>query len=92
MWAFLTKLGWMRITGAAFAMRAAAKIGGWRLGNSRLKTSTWAILEQMGYKIVLGPFVECHVDKIEKEKSFNYAKRIASGIRAHIAVDLPLFV
>jgi hypothetical protein len=46
----------------------------------------------MGYKIVLGPFVECHVQKIEREKSFNYAKRIATGIRAHIAVELPAFI
>ena len=49
-------------------------------------------LYRLGYKLVLGPFVECHIDRLAKEKSFNYAKRIAIGIKTHIAVDLPAFV
>ena len=30
--------------------------------------------------------------KVAREKSFDYARRIAIGIRAHIAVELPAFV
>jgi hypothetical protein len=49
-------------------------------------------LYKMGYKLILGPFLECHVQKLAREKSFNYARRIAVGIKAHIAVELPTFV
>lgn len=96
-WAFLTKLGIdVGMTGAAFAMRKELlqKIGGLEaFGDSILEDLHLGnTLYRMGYKIVLGPFVECHVQKIEREKSFNYAKRIAAGIRAHIAFELPAFV
>jgi cellulose synthase/poly-beta-1,6-N-acetylglucosamine synthase-like glycosyltransferase len=97
MWAFFTKLGIdVGITGAAFAMRKKLllDIGGLEaFGDSLLEDLHLGnTLYRMGYKIVLGPFVECHVQKIEREKSFNYAKRIATGIRAHIAVELPAFI
>jgi len=97
MWAFFTKLGIdVGMTGAAFAMRKQLllDIGGLEaFGDSLLEDLHLGnTLYKMGYKIVLGPFVECHVQKIEKEKSFNYAKRIATGIRAHIAVELPAFI
>jgi hypothetical protein len=46
----------------------------------------------MGYKLVLGPFLECHVRKLAREKSFNYAKRLGVGIKTHIALELPTFV
>ncbi len=49
-------------------------------------------LYKMGYKLVLGPFLECHVQKLDREKSFNYARRLGVGIKAHIAVELPTFV
>ncbi|MDD4493436.1 MAG: glycosyltransferase [Eubacteriales bacterium] len=96
-WAFLTRLGIdVGITGAAFGMRKALLI---ELGG--LESYGVSLLEDMhlgntlyklGYKIVLGPFIECHVDKLEREKSFNYAKRIATGVRAHIALELPAFI
>lgn len=97
MWAFLTKLGMdVGTTGAAFAMRRnlIEELGGLEaFGGSLLEDLHLGnILRKKGYKIVLGPFVECHVDKLEKEKSFNYAKRIGIGIKTHIAFELPAFI
>jgi len=97
MWAMFTKIGMdVGATGAAFAMRKdlLMKIGGLEaFGGSLLEDLHLGnTLYKMGYKIVLGPFIECHVDKLGKEKSFNYAKRIATGIKAHIALELPAFV
>jgi len=97
MWAFFTKLGFdVGATGAAFGMRKKLlqDIGGLEaFGNSLLEDLHLGnTLYRLGYKLVLGPFVECHIDKLAKEKSFNYAKRIAIGIKTHIAVDLPAFV
>lgn len=96
-WAFLTKLGIdVGATGAAFAMRKKLlnDIGGLEaFGDSLLEDLHLGnTLYRMGYKLVLGPFLECHVQKLGKEKSFNYARRIAVGIKAHIAVELPSFV
>lgn len=96
-WAFLTKLGVdVGITGAAFAMRKEVikEVGGLEsFGGSLLEDLHLGnTLYRMGYKIVLGPFIECHVNKLEKEKSFNYAKRIATGIKAHISFELPAFI
>ncbi|HHV59282.1 MAG TPA: glycosyltransferase [Clostridiaceae bacterium] len=96
-WAFLCKLGMdVGITGAAFAMRKEVieEIGGLeRFGTSLLEDLYLGnTLYEMGYKIVLGPFIECHVDKLGIEKSLNYAKRIAIGIRTHIQFELPAFV
>lgn len=96
-WAFLTKLGIdVGATGAAFAMRKRLleDIGGLEaFGDSLLEDLHLGnTLYKMGYKLVLGPFIECRVQKVAKEKSFDYARRIAIGIRAHIAVELPAFV
>jgi len=96
-WAFLTKLGVdVGATGAAFAMRKKLlqEIGGLEAFGGSLLEDLYLgnTLYKMGYKLVLGPFIECHVHKLPKEKSFNYARRIASGIKAHIAVELPAFV
>jgi len=96
-WAFLCKLGVdIGITGAAFGMRKEVieKVGGLEaFGGSLLEDMHLGnTLYRKGYKIVLGPFIECHVDKLEKEKSFNYAKRIATGVKAHIAFQLPAFI
>lgn len=96
-WAFLTKLGVdVGITGAAFAMRKEVikEVGGLEsFGGSLLEDLHLGnTLYRMEYKIVLGPFIECHVNKLEKEKSFNYAKRIATGIKAHISFELPAFI
>jgi ceramide glucosyltransferase len=96
-WAFLTRLGLdVGITGAAFAMRKEAieEVGGLeRFGGSLLEDMFLGnLLYQKGYKIVLGPFVDCHVDELPREKSINYAKRLAIGIKTHIAVEAPLFV
>jgi len=95
-WAFLTKLGVdVGATGAAFAMRKdlLEQIGGLEaFGGSLLEDlHLGSTLYKMGYKLVLGPFLECHVNKLAREKSFNYAKRIAIGIKTHIAVELPAF-
>jgi len=95
-WAFLTKLGMdVGITGAAFGMRKEVikAVGGLEaFGGSLLEDLHLGnTLYRMGYKIVLGPFIECHVDKLGMEKSLNYSKRIASGIKAHIAFELPMF-
>lgn len=96
-WAFLTKLGAdLGATGAAFAMRKSVlkEVGGLEaFGSSLLEDLHLGnTLYKMGYKLILGPFLECHVNKLEREKSFNYAKRIAVGIKAHIAVELPAFI
>ncbi len=97
LWAFLCKLGMdIGITGAAFGMRKKVieEIGGLeRFGTSLLEDMYLGnTLYAMDYKIILGPFVECHVDKFGIEKSLNYAKRIAIGIRTHIQFELPAFV
>ncbi len=96
-WAFLTRLGVdVGATGAAFAMRKEVleEVGGLEaFGDSLLEDLHLGnTLYKMGYKLALGPFLECHVDRIAKEKSFNYARRIATGVRAHIAVELPAFI
>jgi ceramide glucosyltransferase len=96
-WAFLTKLGMdLGATGAAFAIKKQllAKVGGLEaFGSSLLEDLHLGnTLYKMGYKLILGPFIECHVDKLAKEKSFNYARRLAVGIKAHIAVELPTFI
>jgi ceramide glucosyltransferase len=96
-WAFLTKLGMdLGATGAAFSMRKQllTDIGGLEaFGGSLLEDLHLGnTLYKMGYKLILGPFLECHVQKLGKEKSFNYARRIGVGIKTHIAVELPTFV
>lgn len=96
-WAMLTKLGMdLGATGAAFGMRKKLlqEVGGLEaFGGSLLEDMHLGnTLYRMGYKLVLGPFLECHVNELDKEKSFNYAKRIATGVKAHIATDLPMFV
>ncbi len=96
-WAFLTKLGMnLGATGAAFAMRREVleEVGGLEaFGSSLLEDFHLGTkLRRNGYKLVLGPVLECHVDKIPREKSFNYAKRIAIGIRDDILFELPVFI
>lgn len=96
-WAFLTKIGMdVGATGAAFAMRKKLllEIGGLEaFGGSLLEDMHLGnTLYRMGYKVVLGPFLECHVNKLGSEKSFNYAKRLAIGIKTHISFELPAFV
>ncbi|MGB9779706.1 MAG: glycosyltransferase [Caldanaerobacter sp.] len=97
LWAFFTKLNLnMGATGAAFAMRKdlLEKVGGLeRFGSSLLEDfHLGETLYKMGYKLVLGPFVECHVNVLPMERSLNYAKRIGVGIKTHILTELPLFV
>lgn len=97
LWAFFTKLKIdVGATGAAFAMRKKLikQIGGLEaFGSSLLEDlHLGSTLYRMGYKLVLGPFLECHIDRLDKEKSFNYAKRISIGIRTHIAFELPAFL
>jgi ceramide glucosyltransferase len=96
-WAFLTKLGMdVGITGAAFAMRRALieQVGGLqRFGGSLLEDmSLGNLLYREKFRIVLGPFLECHVDRFDSSKAINYIKRLAVGIRRHIAVEMPLFI
>ncbi len=96
-WAFLTKLGFdLGATGAAFAIKKQllAEVGGLEsYGSSLLEDLHLGnTLYKMGYKLILGPFIDCHVQKLDKEKSFNYARRLAVGIKAHIAVELPAFI
>jgi ceramide glucosyltransferase len=96
-WAFLTKLGMdVGITGAAFAMRRdlIERIGGLqRFGGSLLEDmSLGNLLYREKFAIVLGPFVECHVDRFDSAKAINYVKRLAVGIRKHIALEMPIFV
>lgn len=96
-WAFLARLGMdVGITGAAFAMRRTLieKVGGLQsFGGSLLEDLFLGRrLRGMNYRIVLGPFVECHVDRHEMEKSLNYARRLAIGIRRHISLEVPVFV
>lgn len=97
MWAFFTKLGIdVGATGAAFSMRRKLieQIGGLEaFGGSLLEDLHLGnTLYKMGYKLVLGPFIDCHVNKLAREKSLNYAKRIAVGIKTHILYELPAFV
>jgi ceramide glucosyltransferase len=96
-WAFLTKLGMdVGITGAAFAMRRALieQIGGLqRFGGSLLEDmSLGNLLYREKFRIILGPFLECHVERFDSSKAINYIKRLAVGIRRHIAVEMPLFI
>ncbi|NJD02886.1 MAG: hypothetical protein FIA99_09920, partial [Ruminiclostridium sp.] len=83
-------------TGAAFAMRKKLlkEIGGLEaFGSSILEDLHLGnTLYRMGYKLVLGPFLECHVDRLGKEKSLNYAKRIAVGVKTHLTFELPTFI
>jgi len=92
-WALFAWLGLnVGITGAAFAMRRALleEIGGLqRFGGSLLEdTFLGNLLHRKKLRIVLGPFIECHVDRLEKDKSFNYLKRVAIGIRRHIPFEM----
>jgi ceramide glucosyltransferase len=96
-WAFFAWLGLnVGITGAAFAMRRALieEIGGLkRFGGSLLEdTSLGNLLYRKKLRLVLGPFVECHVDRLERDKSFNYLKRVAVGIRRHIPLEMVGYV
>lgn len=96
-WAFLTKLGIdLGATGAAFAMRKKllAELGGLEaFGNSLLEDMHLGnAVYKMGYKLVLGPFIECHVDRLGKEKSLNYGRRLGVGVKAHMTVELPALV
>lgn len=96
-WAFLTKLGMdVGMTGAAFAMRKKLlnDLGGLEAYGSSLLEDLHLgnNLYKLGYKIVLGPFLECHVSRLDKEKSFNYAKRLAIGIKTHIGFEMPAFI
>jgi hypothetical protein len=84
------------ITGAAFAMRRDLldRIGGLqRFGGSLLEDmSLGNLLYREKFAIVLGPFVECHVDRFDRGKAINYIKRLAVGIRKHIALEMPIFI
>ncbi|HHV99432.1 MAG TPA: glycosyltransferase [Clostridiaceae bacterium] len=96
-WAFLTKLGVdVGATGAAFSMRKKLleELGGLEAFGGSLLEDLYLgnTLYRLGYKLVLGPFLECHVDKLAREKSLNYAKRIAVGIKSHILYELPFFL
>ncbi len=96
-WAFMTKVGMdLGATGAAFAMRKKLlqEVGGLEaFGGSLLEDLHLGnTLYKLGYKLVLGPFLECHVDKLGIEKSLNYAKRIAVGVKAHLSFELPTFI
>ncbi len=96
-WAFLTKIGMdVGATGAAFAMRKQLlqEIGGLEaFGGSLLEDLHLGnTLYKLNYRLVLGPFLECHVQKLDREKSFNYARRLGVGIKTHIALELPTFV
>lgn len=96
-WAFLTKIGMdLGATGAAFAMRKKLllEIGGLEaFGGSLLEDLHLGnTLFKMGYKLVVGPFLECNVQKLGKEKSLNYAKRLGVGIKTHLAFELPTFI
>ena len=65
------------------------KIGGLqRFGGSLLEdTFLGNQLYRQNLRIVLGPFIECHVDRLEKDKTFNYFKRVSIGIRRHIPLE-----
>jgi cellulose synthase/poly-beta-1,6-N-acetylglucosamine synthase-like glycosyltransferase len=96
-WAYLTKIGIpMGITGAAFAMKKETikKVGGLEsYGDSLLEDFHLGHkLTEMGYKLILGPFIRCHVDELSKENSINYAKRVAVGLKMHIAWEFPAFI
>jgi len=65
------------------------KIGGLeRFGGSLLEDT---FLGNQIYReklhIFVGPFVECHVDRLEKDKTVNYLKRLGIGIRRHIPLE-----
>jgi len=97
LWAFMTRIGMdLGATGAAFAMRKKVlkEVGGLEaFGGSLLEDLHLGnTLYKLGYKLVLGPFLECHVDKLGMEKSLNYAKRLAVGIKTHLSVELPTFI
>lgn len=85
----------MGMTGAAFAMRRKLlkRVGGLeRYGNTLLEDLYLGReVHKRGYKLVLGPYIECNNDKLHISKAINYAKRIAIGIKEHISLDIPVF-
>ena len=92
-WAFFAWLGLnVGITGAAFAMRRSLidRIGGLKQFGGSLLEDTFLgnQLYQEKLRIVLGPFIECHVDRLDKDKTFNYLRRVAIGIRKHIPLEM----
>jgi ceramide glucosyltransferase len=96
-WSFLATLGMrLGITGAAFALtkKVLEGIGGlepyavtlhedMHMGN--------AIIDK-GYKVVVGPYVACHLDEVPLDRCLNYAKRIAGALRNNVLSDLPIYL
>jgi hypothetical protein len=66
------------------------EIGGLeRFGGSLLEdTFLGNLLYRQKFRIILGPFIECHVDRLDKDKTFNYLRRVAFGIRRHIPLEM----
>lgn len=85
LWLFCTKIGMSAgLVGAAFAIKKELikKIGGLeQFGNSLLEDYSFGkAVVRNGYKIVTGPFVECFMGKVDKEKLSSYAARCAVGM------------
>ncbi|MFO7637666.1 MAG: glycosyltransferase [Clostridia bacterium] len=95
-WAFLTGLGVnIGATGAAFAMRREVilKVGGLEaFGDTVLEDFFLGLhLGKAGYKLALGPFIDCELDRLGKEKTVNYCKRIGVGLTSGMAYEIPVF-
>ncbi len=84
-WAFCTYFRVdMGIAGAAFVMRKEVikKIGGLEIFGKSLSEDYYLgkALVKNGYKIMVGPFTEGYVDKVNKTGVINCLKRSAAGV------------
>ncbi|MGI6112491.1 MAG: glycosyltransferase [Mahellales bacterium] len=96
-WSFLTKMG-MRVgaNGAALGIRKKVldEIGGIEsFGSSLLEDMLLGnLLVDKGYRVKVGPFIECHVNAIDKFKVLNYIQRSSIGFRTLIKKNVPVFI
>jgi ceramide glucosyltransferase len=84
-WAFCTRIGMnVGMSGAAFAVKREIieAIGGFEKPGSTLLEDYYLgkAIFRNGYKIAVGPFVECRIDRASSEELSSYAKRCAVGM------------
>ncbi len=96
-WSFLTRVGVkVGANGAAFAIKRSIleEIGGIEsFGSSLLEDMLLGnLLTERGYKVKVGPFIECYQDVVPKDKVLNYMRRSTIGFRTLIKSELPLFI
>lgn len=95
-WAFLTWLGLdMGLTGTCFAttrtrLEDTGGLGRWA-GSALEDYFLGKAMTEHGYRLALGPFVECPVGTFQREKATNYMAKIALGLRVDSMLLPPAF-